>query len=99
MLFSLFACFLNFKAVITISSDSGPQENKIFHFPLFPSSICHEVIELDSMILVFFILSFKPNFSLSLLTLIKKLFSSSSLSSIRVVFSPYMRLLIFLLII
>ena len=39
-------------------------------------------------------LSFKPTFSLS--CLIKRLFSSSSLSAIRVVSSAYLRLLIFL---
>ena len=42
-------------------------------------------------------LSFKPAFSLLFFTLIKKLFSSSSLSAIRVVVSKYLRLLIFLL--
>ena len=42
-------------------------------------------------------LSFKSTFSLSSFTFIKRLFSSSSLSSIRVVSSGYLRLLIFLL--
>ena len=42
-------------------------------------------------------MSFKPDFSLSSLTIIKRLFSSSSLSAIRVVSSAYLRLLIFLL--
>ena len=42
-------------------------------------------------------LSFKPAFSLSSFTLIKRLFSSSSVSVIRVVSSAYLRLLIFLL--
>ena len=60
-------------------------------------SICHEVIELDAMIFVFRMLSFKPAFSLSRFTSIKSLFSSSSLSAIRVVSSAYLRLLIFLL--
>ena len=41
-------------------------------------------------------LSFKPAFSLSSFTFIKRLFSSSSLSSISVVSSAYLRLLIFL---
>ena len=41
-------------------------------------------------------LSFKPTFSLSSFTFIKRLFSSSSLSAIRVVSSAYLRLLIFL---
>ena len=51
---------------------------------------------LDAMILVFWMLSFKPTFSLSSFTFIKRLFSSSSLSAIRVVSSVYVRLLIFL---
>ena len=42
-------------------------------------------------------LSFKPAFSLSSFTFIKNLFSSSSLSPIRVVSSAYLRLLMFLL--
>ena len=50
----------------------------------------------DAMILVFWMLSFKPIFSLSSFTFIKSLFSSSSLSAIRVVSSTYLRLLIFL---
>ena len=45
--------------------------------------------------LVFRKLSFKPTFSLCF-TFIKRLFSSSSLSAIRVVSSAYLRLLIFL---
>ena len=40
---------------------------------------------------------FKPNFSLSSFTFIKRLFHSSSLSAIRAVSSAYLRLLIFLL--
>ena len=60
-------------------------------------SICHEVMGPDAMILVFWMLSFKPAFSLSSFIFIKKLFSSSLLSAIRVVSSAYLRLLIFLL--
>ena len=45
-------------------------------------SICHEVMGPDAMILVFWMLSFKPTFSLSSFTFIKMLFSSSSLSAI-----------------
>ena len=56
-----------------------------------------ELNELDVMILVFWILSFKPAFSLSSFTFIKRLFSSSLLPAIRVVSSVYLRLLIFLL--
>ena len=60
------------------------------------SSICYEVMGPDAMILVFWMLSFKPTFSLSSFTFIKRLYSSSSLSAIRVVSSAYLRLLIFL---
>ena len=59
-------------------------------------SICHEVMGPDAKILVFWMLSFTPTFSLSSFTFIKGLFSSSSLSAIRVVSSAYLRLLIFL---
>ena len=51
----------------------------------------------DAMILVFWKLSFKPTFSLSSFTCIKRLFSSSSLSAIWVVSSSYLRLSIYLL--
>ena len=48
---------------------------------VFPS-ISHEVMELDAMILVFWMLSFKPTFSLSSFTFFKRLFSSCSLSTV-----------------
>ena len=41
--------------------------------------ICHKVMGPDAMILAFWMLSFKPAFSLSSFTLIKRLLSSSSL--------------------
>ena len=84
-------------AAVTISSDFWVQENKVSHcFHCFPS-FCHEVMILDAMILVFWMLSFKPSFSLSSINFVEKLFSSSSLSSIMVVSSVYLRLLIFFL--
>ena len=58
-------------------------------------SICHEVMGPDAMILVFWMFSFKPTFSPSSFTFIKRLFSYS-LSAIRVMPSTYLRLLIFL---
>ena len=83
-------------AAVTICSDFGAQKNKVCHcfhcFPIyFPQSDgtgCHD--------LCFWMLSFKPTFSLSTFTFIKRLFSSSSLSAVRVVSSAYLRLLIFL---
>ena len=47
-------------------------------------------------LIVFWMLSFKPTFSFSSFTFIKRLFSSSSLFAVRVVSSAYLRLLIFL---
>ena len=59
--------------------------------------ICHEVMGTDDMIFIFWMWSFKPIFSLSSFTFIKRLFSSSSLSAIRMASSAYLKLLIFLL--
>ena len=58
--------------------------------------ICHEVMGPEAMTLVFWMLSFKPTFSLHSFTFIKKLLSSSLLSAISVVSYAYLRLLIFL---
>ena len=74
-----------------------PKKIKSLNVYIVSPSICHEVMGPDAMILVFWMVSFKPAFSLSSLTFIKRLFSSSSLSAIRVVSSAYWRLLIFLL--
>ena len=52
---------------------------------------------LDALISVFWMFGVKPAFSLSSFTFIKRFFSSSSLSAIRVMSSAYLRLLIFLL--
>ena len=59
-------------------------------------SICHKVMGPDAVIFVFWMLNFKPTFSLSSFTFIKRLFSTSSLSAIKVVSSAYLRLLIVL---
>ena len=48
----------------------------------FCPSICHEVMGLNAMIFVFWMLSFKPAFSVSSFIFINRLFSSSSLSAI-----------------
>ena len=69
-----------------------PKIKSLTVFIVFPI-ICHEVMGLDAVIIVFRMLSFKSTFSLS--SLIKRLFSSSSLSAKRVVPSAYLRLLIF----
>ena len=59
-------------------------------------SICHEMMGPDAMIFVFWMLSFKPGFSLTSFTFMKRFFSFSLFSVIRVVSSVYLRLLIFL---
>ena len=81
----------------TICSDFGAPKNKVCHcFHCFPIYLpwsdrtgCHDLSFLNVELL-------KPIFSLSSFTFIKRLFSSSSLSAIRVVSSAYLRLLIFL---
>ena len=55
-------------------------------------SICHEVMGPDAMIFILWMLSFKPAFSLSSFTFIKRFFSSPLSAS-----SVYLRLLTFLL--
>ena len=76
--------FLNFEAAVTVCSNSGAQENKICHcFHFFPYYLswsngtgCHDLSILN--------VEFQVSFSLSSFTLIKRLFSFSSLSAIRV---------------
>ena len=82
-------------AAVTICSDFGAQENSLHCFHCFPIYLpwsdgtgCYDFS--------FLMLSFKPTFSLTSFTFIKKLFSSSSLSAIRVVSSSYLLLLTFL---
>jgi len=89
--------YLNFMAAVTICSNFEAQGNQIcpcFHFFSFHLPWSDGVY---AMILVFWMLSFKPVFLLSSFILIKRLFSSSLLSVIRVVSPAYLKLLIFLL--
>ena len=86
-------------AAITICSDFGAQKNKVSHcFHCFPTYLpwsdgtgCHDLSFLK------FMLSFKPTFSLSCFSFIKRLFGYFSLSAISVVSSAYLRLLVFFL--
>ena len=71
------------------------ESQKIKSVSIVSPSVSHEVRGLDAMIFIFWMLSFKPTFSLYSFTFIKKLFSSSLPSAIRVVSSPFLRLLIF----
>ena len=74
-----------------------PKKIKSVTVSIVSPSICHEVMGQDAMIFSFELLSFKTAFSFSSFTFIKRLFSSSLLSAIRVVSSIHLRLLIFLL--
>ena len=74
-----------------------PKKIKSLTVSIVCPSICHEMMGPDTMILVFWMLTFKAVFSLSSFTFIKRLFSSSLLSAIRVLSSACLRLLIFLL--
>ena len=82
----------NFMAAMTICSDFGGPQNKVWHYchcfpiylPLSDGTRCHDLR----------MLNVKPTFSLSSFTFIKRIFSSSSLSTIRMVSSTYLRLLI-----
>ena len=67
-----------------------PKKIKSVTASTFSPSICYEVMGLDAMILVFWMLSFKPPF------FTKRLLSFSSLSAIRVVSSAHLRLSTFL---
>ena len=72
-----------------------PKKIKSLNVFIVSPSICHAVMGPDALIFIFWMLSFKWTFSFSSFTFIKRLFSSS-LSAMRAVSSPYLRLLIFL---
>ena len=72
-----------------------PKKVKSVTISIVSPSLCHEVMEPDTMIFIIWMLSFKPAFLL-FFTFIKRVFSSSSLSAIRIMSSAYLRLLIFL---
>ena len=87
MLFRCVIVFFPRRKYLLISLSAMILEAKKIKPVTVSPSICHEVRGLDA----------KTAFSLSSFTLIKRLFSSFSLSDIRLVSSTYLRLLIFLL--
>ena len=101
MLYRLVITFLPRSKRLLISWLQSPsrlimEPRKIKSVTVSPS-IYHEVMGPDAMILVFLIFSFKLALSVSSFTLIKRLFSSSLLSAIRMVSSTYLRLFTLLL--
>ena len=88
----LFISWLQSPSAVILEPKKTKSVTHYFHcFPIYlpwsDGTRCHD--------LSFWMLSFKPNFSLSSFTLIQRLFSSSFLSAIRVVSSAYLRLLLF----
>ena len=89
-----------FMAAVTIHSEFRAQEEEtchcFYHFPFYlpcsKGARCNDLI----IIILLIIFTLKLALSLSSFTLMKRLFSSSSLSAIRVVSSMYLRLLMFL---
>ena len=74
-----------------------PKKIKSVTVSIISPSICHKVMGPDAMISIFWMLSFKPAFSLPSFPFTKGLFSSSSVSANWVLSPAYLRLLIFLL--
>ena len=62
-----------------------PRKIKYVIVSTFSPSIYHEVMGLDVVIFIFGMWNFKPSFSLSYFTFIKRLFSSSLLSATKLV--------------
>ena len=73
-----------------------PKKKKSVTVSIVSPSICYEMMGLDALILFFCMLSFKTAFILSYFTFIRRLCSSSSLSSIIVMSPELLRLLVFL---
>ena len=98
LLFFQGVSIFSFHAAVTICSDFGAQENKVSHcFRCFPIYLLLGNGTRYHDLRFFEMLSFKPAFPLSSFTFIKRLFSSSLLSTVRMVPSTYLKLLIFLL--
>ena len=60
-----------------------PKKIKSVTVTIVSPSICQEEMGPDAIIFIFWMLSFKPAFSLYPFTFIKRVFSSSSLSAIK----------------
>ena len=83
-------------AAVTICSDSGASKNSLSLFTLFPHLFVVKWWDRMPWSVLFECSLLNQLFHSLLFTLIKRFFSSSSLSAIRVVSYEYLRLLIFL---
>ena len=86
LLFNMLCRFSSKEQCLLISCSQSPsavilepKKIKSVMVSIVSPSICHEVMGPDAMILVFWMLNFKPAFSLFSFTFIKRLFSSSLL--------------------
>ena len=70
--------FLNFMATVL-----EPKNRKSLTASTFYPSICHAVMRPDAMSFIFWMLSFKPVFSLSSLILIKRFFAAAAAKSLQ----------------
>ena len=103
MLYRLVIAFLSRSKHLLMSwfqSLSGvilePKEIKSITVSIVSPTIWQEVMRLGAMILIVWMLSFKPAFSLSSCTFINMLFNSSLLSALMMVSSAYLMLLIYI---
>ena len=101
MLSRLVIAFLPRSKHLLISGLQSPsavilEPKKIVSVSTVSPSNCYEVMGPNAMIFIFLMLSFKSAFSLSSFTFIRRVFSSSSIYTVRVVSAAYLRLLIFL---
>ena len=85
---SLFISWLQSPSAVILE----PKKIKSLTVSIVSPSICHEVMGPDAMILVVWMLSLKPTFSLSSLHFIKRLFSSPLLSAqpLCLLLNPYL---------
>ena len=70
----LFVCFLISWLQAPSAVILEPKKIKSVTVSIVSPSICHEVMGLDAKIFIFWVLSFKPTFSISSFTFIKRLF-------------------------
>ena len=84
-------------AAVTDAVILEPKKIKSVTVFIVSPSVCYEVMRPNVMIFIFSMLIFKPAFTISSFTFIKRLFNSASLSAMRMVSFAYLRSLIFLL--
>ena len=83
---SLSISWLQWQSAVIVESK---KINSVTVFCFFPPFICHDMMRLDAMIFIFWMLSFKQTFSFSSFTFIKRIFSFSLVSATRVVSSAH----------